>query len=160
MVAVGRSGGRVYRAADCDLRAEQPANVLDDPQHVNAALLDPESGAPSLMMRSRRDSDGPGQVHLLDIRLRRLRDIRERDPRQLRPMQNANLDGAQTAEDLVTSFGQVIDAQGRVRLDTDWYWERDGGGGEDQPARPPLDQRTGRGGPRRRRPRRDRYLGP
>ncbi len=136
VVAVGRSGGRVYRAADCDLRAERPGDVLDDPQHVNAALLDPGSGAPSLVVRSRAGiSDGPGQVHLVDIRLRRLRDIRERDPRHLRPMQNANLDDARAAEDLVTSFGQVIDAEGRVRLDTGWYWGRDGGS-DDEASQP------------------------
>ncbi len=136
--AVGRSGARLYRAAGCDLRAERPGSVLGDPQHVNAALLDPDSGAPSLVARSRAGTgDGLSRVYLLDTRLRRLREIRERDPRGLRPTQNANLDGARAAEDLVTGFGRVIDARGRVRLDTGWYWGRDGEGGDDEGTGPP-----------------------
>ena len=38
------------------------------------------------------------------------------------PIQNANLDGALGVDELVGSFGQVMDRHAGIRLDRSWYW--------------------------------------
>lgn len=121
--AVGASGARLYAAGSCDLRAWLGDGRIESPQHVNAALLYPEEGAPSILIRIRESRSAHGKaVYRLDDRGRIRADFDDADRRHLRPMMNANLDGAAAAEDLVTSFGQVIDGEGRLRLDTSWYW--------------------------------------
>jgi hypothetical protein len=125
-VAVGATGVRLYAAASCTaLPWSLPASITNI-QQVNAARTEAE-GALAIVMRARNSKthkikpfyqiDASGRVvgTFLDD---------NSDPQSTIkvPMANANLDGAEAAEDLVAWFGQVIDGKGRVRLDTSWYW--------------------------------------
>lgn len=125
-LAVGTSGVRLYAGANCaPLPLSLPPEVTNI-QHMNAAKLD-GSGAPAVLMRVRNtDTDKIKPVFRVDAReglVSRFVDDNS-DPQSTgrMPMTNANLDGAAAREDLVTWFGQVIDGDGRVRLDTSWYW--------------------------------------
>lgn len=121
-VAVGLSGTRTYRAGSCDLIAN--VRGVRNGQHVAAARLS-ASGPPTVMVRAR--GQGGRQkpiVYRVSVDGRVLSSYRDGNPRAQTPAINANLDGAARREDFVTWFGQVVDASGRLRLDTSWYWNR------------------------------------
>lgn len=125
-LAVGATGVRLYAAANCaPLPLALPPEVTNI-QHMNAALLD-GSSAPTVLMRVRNtDVDKIKPVFRVDVRTGLIGQFIDdnSDPQSTgrMPMSNANLDGAAAQEDLVAWFGQVIDGEGRVRLDTSWYW--------------------------------------
>lgn len=129
-VAVGYSGTRTYRAKDCRPQGAISSARIPNAQSVNAAALNPETGAPTVFVRQRTFTDrrtAPRMLYRLDQNRTEIRwGFFESTNKSQVPMQNGNLDGAQAVEDLVTGFGQVIDQNGRVRLSTAWYWDLQG----------------------------------
>jgi hypothetical protein len=129
-VAVGYSGTRTYRAKDCRPQGAISSARIPNAQSVRAAVLNPETGAPTVFVRQKTITDrrtAPRMIYRLDQSRAEIRwGFFETTNRSQVPMQNGNLDGAQAVEDLVTGFGQVIDQNGRVRLSTAWYWDLQG----------------------------------
>ncbi len=117
-VAVGRAGVAMFGAGDCRRVWRIPATVIRDPRHVAAARLDPGSPSPLLAVGEDGPAGSPPRTFLVDGRGRI---VRSREGAFL-PMQNADLDGARGADELVGAFGGVIDRFGRPRLGRAWYW--------------------------------------
>jgi hypothetical protein len=128
-LTVGTSGTRFFDAGNCAQRWAIGTGTIANPQQTGAAYLrDTAGGAPNLLVTNKLNPSEDS------YELRPLRGSQVSVTGQVvgtyvdeskiiaAPSQNANLDGAPQAEDRVTSFGQVVDRQGRRRLDTSWYW--------------------------------------
>lgn len=120
-VAVGLTGAAMFSASDCHQIWRLPGNVVVNPQHVTVAKLDPASATPLIVIHEKASTvrptmffvNGQGRIlHRLDT--------------GIMPMQNANLDGALGTDELVASFGVVLDQLGRTRLSESWYWRLKG----------------------------------
>lgn len=125
-VAVGASGTALFDASTCRQIWRIGGGVIRNPQHVAAARLDPDS-APVIAVEERGTVPG-ARTFLLDGRGRVLAVTRD----HFMPIQNANLDGALGVDELVGSFGEVMDRHAGLRLDRSWYWNLRGGRGEDR----------------------------
>ena len=119
--AVGATGLRGFNAANCQLLWTVPQKTVVNPQTVTIARLDAGSTALSLVVQQKGTASNP-YLYFLDGRGK----VRSRYPRSTidgsTPSQNANLDGATGTDDVVFTYGRVIDPSGRLRLGTDWYW--------------------------------------
>jgi hypothetical protein len=127
---VGTQGIQFYGAGSCARRWRiAPSAATGDPQQTGAAYLRDTAGdSPNLLVTNKLNPSETG------YELRPLRGTVVNATGQVvggyvddsemiaPPSQNANLDGAPRAEDRVAGFGQVVDRQGRRRLDTSWYW--------------------------------------
>jgi hypothetical protein len=126
-LTVGSSGTRFYSAGSCILRWTLPGAALRDAQQTAAAHLHGTSGGgPSLLVTTKlpdRASDYTQRAYALDARGQVVGSYVENLPRLAAPVQNANVDGVPSAEDRVTTFGQVVDQHGRRRSGTFWYWD-------------------------------------
>ena len=120
-VAIGRTGTRAMRLPGCQALWSIPTSRLPDPQNMAAARLEPGSATPLIFISERGSLPGY-QSKLLDGAGRVVATFASGPAREAMPMQNANLDGAGGSDELVTSFGVVLDRQGHVRLGTGWYW--------------------------------------
>ena len=119
--AVGATGLRGFSAANCQLLWSVPQTTVVNPQTVSIARLDAGSTALSLVVQQKGTASNP-YLYFLDARGK----VRSRYPRSTidgsTPSQNANLDGATGTDEVVFTYGRVIDPSGRLRLGTDWYW--------------------------------------
>ena len=124
-VAVGATGLRGFNAANCQLLWSVPQTTVVNPQTVSIARRDAGSTALSLVVQQKGTASNP-YLYFLDGRGK----VRSRYPRSTidgsTPSQNANLDGATGTDDVVFTYGRVIDPSGRLRLGTDWYWSLKG----------------------------------
>lgn len=119
--AVGATGLRGFSAANCQLLWSVPQTTVVNPQTVTIARLDAGSAALSLVVQQKGTASNP-YLYFLDSRGK----VRSRYPRSTidgsTPSQNANLDGATGTDEVMFTYGRVIDQAGRLRLGTDWYW--------------------------------------
>lgn len=120
-LAVGQSGGGLYDAASCRPIWRLPSSMLRNPQHLAAARLDAGSSAP-LVAIDERGTEAGARTVLVTGQGRLVAATRQR----FMPIQNANLDGALGVDELVGSFGEVLDRHGNLRLDRSWYWHLQG----------------------------------
>lgn len=120
-VAIGRTGTRAVQVEGCRTLWTIPTSRLPDPQNMAAARLDPASTAP-LIFISERGSLPNYQSKLVDGSGRVVATFASGPAREAMPMQNADLDGAGGSDELVASFGVVLDRLGQARLGTGWYW--------------------------------------
>ena len=117
VVAVGRSGAAMFDAGSCRAIWRIPSSIIGNPQHVAAARLDPRSSLPVVAIEERGSARG-ARTFIVSPQGRVLAATRTR----FMPIQNANLDGALGVDELVGSFGQVMDRHAGIRLDRSWYW--------------------------------------
>jgi hypothetical protein len=126
-LTVGASGTRFHGAGDCVLRWTIPDSVIRNAQQTAAAYLHGTGGgAPGMLVTTKlpdRAGDYTLRAYALDARGRAVGSYVENLPRLAVPVQNANVDGVPSAEDRVTTFGQVVDQHGRRRSGTSWYWD-------------------------------------
>lgn len=124
-VAAGATGLRGFNAANCQLLWSVPQTTVVNPQTVTIARLDAGSTALSLVVQQKGTASNP-YLYFLDAQGK----VRSRYPRSTidgsTPSQNANLDGATGTDEVVFTYGRVIDPSGRLRLGTDWYWNLKG----------------------------------
>jgi hypothetical protein len=120
-VAVGSSGTRAVRASDCAPLWSIPSSVIENPQHMTLARLDPAAGAPVITIRQRGVRRAPASF-MLDGQGRVLARYPSGLMRDTFWIQNANLDGRTGSDELVGSFARVFDGAGRLRVGEDWYW--------------------------------------
>jgi hypothetical protein len=123
VAAVGETGTRFYTARTCQPLWAISTRTIQNPQHVVIGKFSPASTGPTLVVRP-RISLARRMMYTLDAKGRILASLAVAmgSLPYMQPIQNAELDGARGTEELVTSFGQVLDSQGRVRLDASWYW--------------------------------------
>lgn len=121
-VAVGASGAAMYDAESCRPIWRIRDSVIRNPQHLAAARLDADSAVPVVAIEERGSEDG-ARTFIVNGQGRVLATTRVR----FMPIQNANLDGALGVDELVGSFGQVLDRHAGLRLDRSWYWNLRGG---------------------------------
>jgi hypothetical protein len=126
---VGSSGTRFYSASSCTLRWTIPNSVIGNAQQTGAAYLHGTGGRNTNMLVTTKLNRTEYDTELLPLRAYavsaqgQLVDSYVQDvDRFASPLQNANLDGVPGAEDRLTTFGQVVDREGRLRLGTSWYW--------------------------------------
>ena len=124
-VAAGATGLRGFNAANCQLLWSVPQKTVVNPQTVTIARLDAGSTTLSLVVQQKGTASNP-YLYFLDAQGK----VRSRYPRSTidgsTPSQNANLDGATGTDEVVFTYGRVIDPSGRLRLGTDWYWSLKG----------------------------------
>jgi hypothetical protein len=130
-LAVGTTGTRLFSASTCTLRWTIPNSVINNPQQTGAAYLRDEPGlAANLLVTTKLNRDGfdpelmPLRAYTVSPQGQVVGRYTQDVDRFTAPLQNANLDGAPGAEDRLTAFGQVVDQEGRLRLSTAWYWNR------------------------------------
>jgi hypothetical protein len=128
-LTVGSSGTRFYSASSCTLRWTIPNSVIGNAQQTGAAYLHGTGGRNTNMLVTTKLNRTEYDTELLPLRAYavsaqgQLVDSYVQDvARFASPLQNANLDGVPGAEDRLTTFGQVVDREGRLRLGTSWYW--------------------------------------
>jgi hypothetical protein len=121
-VVVGRTGTAMFTASTCQEIWRIPTSLVRDPQHVALARLDPSSEQPTIVV-DERGGVPQRRTFLIDASGRIVRATSN----SFMPMQNANLDGALGTDEVVGSFGKVIDQAGQTRLDRSWYWSLKGG---------------------------------
>lgn len=126
VLAVGMSGTRFYSVENCVQRWAIPNRVITGPQTTTAANVGDGSGAGFRMMvttkRSRTTRVWRQRTYVLDARGKVVSSFLDSAKVFTVPIAVANLDGATSAEDHLTSFGQVVDRNGRLRLGASWYW--------------------------------------
>jgi hypothetical protein len=126
-LAVGATGTRFYSAGSCTVRWTITNERISGAQQTGAAYLHSTAGgAPNLLVTTKLPdtfSDQTQRAYTLNTRGQVVDSYTENVERFAAPSQNANLDGVPTAEDRVTTFGQVVNRQGGRRLDTSWYWD-------------------------------------
>ena len=120
-VAVGQSGAAMFDAESCQALWRIPSSTIGNPQHVAAARLDPSSSLPVLAIEERGSERG-ARTFIVSPQGRVLAATRT----GFMPIQNADLDGALGVDELVGSFGQVMDRHAGIRLDRSWYWNLKG----------------------------------
>ncbi|MFO1037701.1 MAG: hypothetical protein U1E45_12710 [Geminicoccaceae bacterium] len=121
VLTVGATGTRLYSAAGCPQRWMLKNAVIRNPQHTQAVQFDRKS-PPVLFVRQKR-SEPLRITYRISAQGVVLSSYSDLSPTVPVPQENANLDGAPAAEDLVTWFGQVLDANGARRLTVDWFWK-------------------------------------
>jgi hypothetical protein len=128
-LTVGASGTRFYSASTCTLRWSIGNSAIGNPQRTAATHLDPAAAAPSMLVTTKLNAtttgpeDLPLRAYALSPQGRITSSYSETAKVFAAPNMNANLDGAPAAEDRVTTFGQVVDGNGRRRLGVGWYWD-------------------------------------
>jgi hypothetical protein len=120
-VAVGRTGTALFRAATCQQVWRIPTTVIRDPQHLAIAQLDASLPTPQIVI-DERGSTEDGRIYVVDAHGA----VRAAGNVDVMAMQNANLDGALGLDEMVGSFGEVIDRLGNIRLSKWWYWNLKG----------------------------------
>lgn len=124
VVASGRTGVRFYSTRGCRPIWELPPSVLQDPQWLVLARLDRDEASPSILVHGKgRTGDGTVMLDANGI----IRKIFPDSVIKSYVVQNADLDGARGADEVVGTFGRVWDNAGRLRLDTGWYWNQQPG---------------------------------
>lgn len=127
-LTVGASGTRFYSASSCTLRWTIRNKAISRAQGATATHLDPNVAAPSLVVRTKHNTDQEGReslpmrVYAINPKKQIIGSYTETDELFAAPFMNANLDGAPTVEDRVATFGQVVDGNGQRRLGVSWYW--------------------------------------
>lgn len=132
-MVVGASNTRLYQARSCTARWSIPTSRVSNAQQVSYARMRDASGPIDSLIVTTKLNTGvygppiyPLVAYALSMRGAIVSQYKETyDDSFLLvapPIQNANLDGAATSEDRLTSFGQVVDADGVRRLTVDWYW--------------------------------------
>ncbi|MEK0085608.1 hypothetical protein [Benzoatithermus flavus] len=124
-IVVGASGLQMVDVDDCTVLWTKPKSVIDNPQHLGVAWLDPNAVTPTITVRSKGTVASP-KVYMLDGSGRILKTFATGMIGSFIPIQNANLDGAQGSDDLVGQFAQVADRSGGMRLTKFWYWNLKG----------------------------------
>ena len=120
-VAVGRTGTAMFEAGTCREIWRIAPTVIRDPQHVAVARLDPASKEPAIVVDERGSVPG-ARVFVLNG----AGQVLAANTNPFMPMQNANLDGAFGIDEMVGSFGRVVDRLGNTRLGRGWYWDLKG----------------------------------
>lgn len=124
-VAIGTTGTRAVRVANCQALWTIPTRRIRSPQNLALAKLDRAGTGPQIVI-SERGSLPAYKTFVVSGAGKIVATFAKGAARNVMPMQNANLDGARGTDELVGSFGVVLDGRGTVRLDKGWYWGRKG----------------------------------
>ena len=124
-VAIGATGMRAVRVQNCQALWSVPTTRIRSPQNLALVRLDRSATAPQIFV-SERGSERNYKSFLVSGAGRTMAVYASGTARQIMPMQNANLDGARGSDELVGSFGIVLDRTGAVRSGKGWYWNLKG----------------------------------
>ncbi|WP_027134404.1 hypothetical protein [Geminicoccus roseus] len=119
-VAVGLTGGGAFDASNCKWLWGLPKSVRN-PQELAIAQLDPAPKPLSITVTQRGSETNP-KTFVLNADGKLTRAI----SRRIIPMQNAELDGNRTNDELLAMFGEVFTGTGKQLLSRSWYWNLKG----------------------------------
>jgi hypothetical protein len=116
VVAVGRSGTRLYDVEDGALLWRVDTGAIPDPQHVAIGELDPDAPGLEIIVKERASEPGR-EAYLLDHRGR----IRHEASHGPAVYLNADLDGDRRVDEMIAATGIVTDASLAEISDRAWY---------------------------------------
>jgi hypothetical protein len=105
VVAVGKTGTRMYDVEDGALLWRIDTSRIPNPQHVAIGELDPDSAGLEIIVKERASEPGR-ETYLLDHR-GRIRDQASRGPA---PYLNADIDGDRGVDEMIGATGVVTDS--------------------------------------------------
>ena len=116
VVAVGRTGTRMYGVEDGAMLWQIDTTAIRDPQHVAIGELDPDAAGLEIIVKQRA-SEPDRITYLLDHRGQ----IRHHVNRGPRPYLNADLDGDRRVDEMIAMEGIVTDLLLTQISDGAWY---------------------------------------
>jgi hypothetical protein len=116
VVAIGKTGTRMYDVEDGALLWHVDTSRIPNPQHVAIGELDPDVAGLEIIVKERASEPGR-ETYLLDHR-GRVRDQASRGPA---PYLNADLDGDRRADEMIGARGVVTDSSLAKLSAGAWY---------------------------------------